>query len=108
MEPKAISILTVDTTSYPNMVLTTLTEDGVNVYRHELTPVEGYVLHNHAGCFLGDENFGIPAQCYYSRKAYFVPSFDLSTINTDYEAVLESSVPADNIYGAGDNNHEIA
>lgn len=99
-------VIATDTTSYPNMILETMSNDGTTIQRYELSPVEGYVLHNHETCYAGDEEIGIPSECCYFRRAYLPRNMNLSLINEMYEAVLESSVPADSIYGGG-NDHEV-
>lgn len=97
-----------DTTSYPNMILETLSEDGVTVRRYELSAAEGYVLHDHTtGCYPGDEEIGEPPVCYYCRKVYIPRTFDPADVIADYEAVLESTVPAENIFAAPNPDHEI-
>lgn len=103
----SLIIIASDTTSYPNMILNTMSEDGVTIRRYELIPADGYVIHDHNGCQHGNEELEIPAVCYYTRKIYMPKSTDLSTINDDYEAVLESTVPPDMIFGEPDNDHEV-
>ena len=88
-----------DTTSYPNMILTTVYKTDGTIRRYDLTPVNGYVIHCHEDCFLGDEEMGIPAKCRYWRAIHLSYSTDIATINDHYEAVLESNVNADGIYG---------
>lgn len=91
-----------DTTSYPNLIYTVYS-NGLRI----LTAQEGYVIHPHAGCELGDEELGIEPECYYARSVYFGNGYDIANINRDYQAVLESTVPEHNIFGGKDNDHEI-
>ena len=81
--------------------------DGVQT-AYRLTANEGYVLHDTASDVpLLDENGNPTGEVYveYYRQAFIAVRNDPSTWT--WEAVLESTVPSDMIFGGGDNDHEI-
>ena len=116
----------------PNTTMKKGFVDGV-LKRYEITPINGYVLHNRRDDIFenyDDDGNGIgePTLMYFAsggctvRYDYDFTSITAGTI-TDvdgneitvnkvgaYEifAIPQSSVPADQIYGVGDNDHETA
>lgn len=101
----------------PNITIARKYADGVHTAYH-LTPNEGYVMHNaladtvvevtdpDTGDFVYDDNGNIVTvtEQYYYRFAS-VPAIRPSDIDF-FTAVLESEVPADMIFGGG-NDHEV-
>jgi hypothetical protein len=80
--------------------------DGVHK-GYRLTANEGYVLHSPSldneveDPFTGETHI----EQYYYRQAHLTIAQPVST--WDWHAVLESDVPADMIFGGGNNDHEV-
>lgn len=90
----------------PNITVEKQFIDGVHkAYR--LTANEGYVLHSPSlDVEVEDYETGeIHIEQYYYRQCTIPVVRPVST--WDWHAVLESSVPADMIFGGGDNDHEV-
>ena len=90
----------------PNITVERKITDGVHrAYR--LTANEGYVLHSPSldvevpDPYTGETHI----EQYYYRQATITVVQPVA--NWDWHAVLEDSVPADMIFGGGNNNHEI-
>ena len=89
----------------PNITVERQYIDGEHkAYR--LTANVGYVLHSPRLDVevLDPETNEMVLEQYYYRQATIPVVRPVST--WDWEAVLESEVPADMIFGGGDNNHE--
>ena len=80
--------------------------DGVQT-AYRLTPHEGYVLHSPSldGEVYDPETGLTHTERYYYRMRSISAVRPVST--WDWHAVLESSVPADMIFGGGNNDHEV-
>lgn len=81
--------------------------------QYRITPNEGYVLHDKSY----DEEVIDPATMlptgeiklgYRTYPATCAASYDFVSNTREFYAVPRDSVPADQIYGVGDNDHEIA
>lgn len=80
--------------------------------QYRIAPNEGYVLHDKGY----DEEIIDPITLmptgeiklgYRTTKATCAASYDFIANPNEYYAVPRDSVPSDQIYGVGDNNHEI-
>ena len=84
--------------------------DGVHKV-YSITPNEGYVLHDKVGdLIVEDEVTGeeIVTLAYFRGTCTCGANYDFAANPREFYAVLESSVPADQIFGGGNNNdHEI-
>ena len=72
-----------------------------------ITPNEGYVLHDKVGDLIEtDEITGeeIKTLAYFRGTCTCGANYDFAANPREFYAVLESSVPADQIFGGGDNN----
>lgn len=80
--------------------------DGVHK-GYRLTANEGYVLHSPSlDAQIEDPMTGETVlEQYYYRQCFITVAQPVST--WDWHAVLESSVPADQIFGGGNNDHEV-
>lgn len=80
--------------------------DGVHT-AYRLTANDGYVLHNPENDIVDEDMFTgeVTVIRSYYRQATIAARYAPNTWT--WEAVLESTVPADQIFGGGDNNHEI-
>ena len=92
-----------------NTVMQLALRDGTpSTYR--ITPIEGYVLHDKAYDYpLFDEEgneTGEIALGYRTSTAGCAATYDFETNPREFYTVLASSVPTDQIFGAG-NNHEV-
>lgn len=94
----------------PDIVLENITverkyADGVQT-AYRLTPNEGYVLHSPSlDSEIVDPMTGeTRIEQYYYRQATLTVVRPVST--WDWHAVLETDVPADMIFGGGNNEHE--
>ena len=77
---------------------------------YRLTPHEGYVLHDPERDvtyedYDEDGNLVTITEQYYYRNAYIPLRYPPETWT--YHAALESTVPPDMVFGAGNNNHEV-
>lgn len=90
-------------------------DSGDVAYR--ITPVDGYVLHDNArdfeafdenGDIICDEN-GDPviAQGFTRGTASCSINYDFNANPREFFTRLESEVPADQIFGGGNNEHEV-
>lgn len=84
--------------------------DGV-VCSYFIKAVEGYVLHDKALAIPmpPDEN-GVESTLpgYTAGEVSCAASYDFTANPREFYAVPRDSVPADQIFGGGDNDHEIA
>ena len=113
------------TSLIPNTTMRKRLVDGVHKSYH-IQPISGYVLHDNTMDYINiDPNtYEETTKFGYSPSSVYVTcgaSYDFSTHtvtdengnaytaygNRDFFAVLESEVPADQIFGGGDNDHEI-
>ena len=75
-----------------------------------ITPVDGYVLHDKARDWTdidpitGEE---VLYRGYTTGTASCAASYDFTANPREFYAVPESEVPADQIFGGGDNDHEV-
>jgi hypothetical protein len=103
----AVITFEIDTSvNIPNIVVEKRYSNGVhNGYR--LTPVEGYVLHDHESCdtVTDFETGETTVYHYYYRAAYM--ALNNPPEAWTIEAVPEADVPADSIFGGGNNNTEV-
>jgi hypothetical protein len=77
-----------------------------------IAPVEGYVLRDNAGDWDEIINFEtmetVRKEAYYRGTISVGKNYDFAANPREIEAVLESTVPADQIFGGGGNNdHEV-
>lgn len=95
--------------NFPNITIyNTYDSDGVH-NGYDVIPNEGYVMYSLSTDVItdidpitGEET----TEIYYCRYAWLSKRHNFD--NFDYIAVLESEVPADHIFGGGDNNdHEV-
>lgn len=98
-----------DTTSLiENATMQIGNADGVpTIYR--ITPVDGYVLHDKARDWEDfDENDNIIEYQGFTRgTATCSINYDFEANPREFFTRLESEVPADQIFGGGNNDHEI-
>lgn len=85
--------------------------DG-NLMQYVISPVEGYVLRDNAGDWDEIIDFGtmeaVRKEAYYRGTISVSKNYDFEANPREIEAVLETSVPADQIFGGGGNNdHEV-
>ena len=90
----------------PNITVERKYADGRHL-SYRLTPKEGYVLHSPSlDVEVQDPMTGeTHIEQYYYRMRSITVAQPVST--WDWHAVLESSVPADMIFGGGNNDHEV-
>lgn len=101
----------------PTLIENTITEKYINslgVHKaYYLTPVDGYVLHDKAYDYY--ENFddegnpiGEATELGFTRGTCSCPAnYDFVANPREFYAILETDVPAEQIFGGGDNNHEV-
>lgn len=94
--------------NYPNIDIYRRYTDGVQT-GYKVLPQEGYVMYSPTNDVITelDPNTGEEVtNIYYCRLAILPLRYNFDNFN--YIAVLESDVPADHIFGGGDNNdHEV-
>ena len=90
----------------PNITVERQYADGVHI-AYRVRPNEGYVLHNPALDVSYEDEFGNEIFEQYYYRETIIPVQQIPS-TWGWEAVLESDVPADMIFGVGDNDHEIA
>jgi hypothetical protein len=78
-----------------------------------ITPISGYVLHdkNYDEEIIDPETYepiGEIKLGYRRTTASCAANYDFLTNPREFYTVLESEVPADQVYGGGNNDHEIA
>lgn len=103
----------VDVTPYfPNTTQQAYYSDTTNVLvTYRIYPNEGYVLRDNKGDW--DETDPITGEtthyeAHYKGSTSVGANYDFATNPREIEAVLETSVPADQIFGGGGNNdHEV-
>lgn len=100
----AISYGNVITTLFENITVTEKLSDGVLI-SYLIQANEGYVLHDN---MLDSEDMdGNVILGYYSSYRTVNKNYDFATNPREFYAVLESEVPADQIFGGGNNDHEV-
>lgn len=99
----------------PTLIPNTTMQKGINgegVHKtYRITPVEGYVLH--------DKNYDVPVLDpvtneetgevvlgYRTSTASCGASYDFVANPREFYTLPQSDVPADQIFGGGDNDHE--
>jgi hypothetical protein len=83
--------------------------DGV-VCAYALKAIDGYVLHDNTGDWtVTDEMTGETTvmKAYYGGTVTCGANYDFTASPREFYAVLEGSVPADQIFGGGGNDHEV-
>lgn len=99
-------------TLIPNTTMRKLFIDGVH-RTYNITPIDGYVLHDkNRDWYDIDPETGMdseePTLGYTTGTATCAANYDFAANPREFYAVPESEVPADQIFGGGDNNdHEI-
>lgn len=92
-----------------NTTMRKLLSDGVHrVY--DITPVDGYVLHDKARDWEEEdpETFEMVTKLGYTTgTASCAASYDFTANPREFYAVPADSVPADQIFGGVNNNHEV-
>lgn len=92
-----------------NTTMQKIYRDGVH-RQYSITPTAGYVLHDkrcdwtEEDPMTGEE---ITILGYASGTVSCAASYDFASNPWEFYAVPEGSVPADQIFGGNDNNHEI-
>lgn len=85
-------------------------KDGVP-YTYRITPVDGYVLHDNTVDYTDinhDTMEEIPKLGYKRGTATCAASYDFVANPREFYAVPEDSVPADQVFGGNNNDHETA
>ena len=77
-----------------------------------ITPIDGYVLHDKSFDSpvydeITQEETGEVILGYRKTTASCAASYNFATNPREFYAVTEGSVPADQIFGGGDNDHEV-
>lgn len=88
---------------------TTMTKyiNASGVFRaYNITPNEGYVLHDNAGNWTDFET-GIEYEAYFTGTCSCAPTYDFEANPREFYAVPASEVPADQIFGGVNNDHEV-
>lgn len=96
--------------SLPNITIVRKYADGIHA-AYQLTPNEGYVMHNPNNDDVVEEIDPVTGETVTVTYRYYYRFASIPASRPDYiynwTAVLESEVPADSIFGGGDNNTEI-
>ena len=93
----------------PNTTMQKTFLDGVE-RSYLIAPVEGYVLHDKAldwteiDEFTGEET---AKQGYTGGTVGCGANYDFTANSREFFTVLETEVPADQIFGVGNNDHEV-
>ena len=93
----------------PNTTMYKKLRDGIHT-TYAITAIDGYVLHDNMGDWTEmDEITGeeIVKKAYYGGTCTCAASYDFTTNPREFYAVLASTVPTDQIFGGGDNDHEV-
>lgn len=78
-----------------------------NVHRtYRITPNNGYVLHDKDLDFTTPEDYETYIAGYTTGTCTCAASYDFAVNPREFYAVPADSVPADQIFGGGDNDHE--
>lgn len=99
----------VNPTLIPNTTMQKRFIDGVHK-QYLITPVDGYVLHDSVGNWTemdpitGEE---ITKEAYYTGTCTCAASYDFTANPREFYAVPADSVPADQIFGGVNNDHEV-
>lgn len=92
-------------TPLSNITVTEKLNNGVLI-AYAIQANEGYVLHDNMLDY--EDEYGNITLGYYSSFRTVAKSYDFTANPREFYAVLESSVPADQIFGIGGNNdHEV-
>lgn len=97
------------TSPIENTTMLELLRDGV-LYQFEIAPVSGYVLHDKANDFMdiNPDTMEEFLRLGFTRGTVTCAArYDFAENSREFYAVPEDSVPADQIFGGGDNNHEV-
>lgn len=92
-----------------NTTMQKLLRDGVHI-QYTIKAIEGYVLHDKVGDWTEmDEMTGeeILKEAFFTGTCSCAASYDFEANPREFYAIPESSVPADQIFGGVDNDHEI-
>ena len=100
---------TVTPTPIPNATVERGYSNGVHkIFR--ITPNEGYVLHDNAGDWTDiDLETGAETEreAFYRGSCSCGANYDFVANPREFYTVLESGVPADQVFGGVDNDHEV-
>jgi hypothetical protein len=94
----------------PNTIMYKKFFDGVHKV-YAISAIDGYVLHDNSGnWFEIDQITGeqIEREAYYTGTVTCGAAYDFTSNPREFYAVPEDSVPADQIFGGVNNDHEIA
>jgi hypothetical protein len=72
---------------------------------YDIAPIEDYILRDNEGDW--EDINGNIKEAYYRGSIFVEATYDFISNPREIEAVLEASVPADQIFGGGGNNHEV-
>ena len=94
-----------------NTTMTKLYRDDTFI-AYKTTPIDGYVLHDNGFDIYTDFDMdgnpiGEPILGYGRGTVSCPANYDFTANPREFYAVPEDSVPADQIFGGGDNNHEV-
>jgi hypothetical protein len=92
-----------------NATVVKLFSDGVH-RRYEITPNDGYALHDQVRDWTETDPETleeIVVRGYTTGTASCAASYDFTANPREFYAVPADSVPADQIFGGGDNDHEV-
>ena len=99
----------VNPTLIPNTTMQKRFIDGVHK-QYRITPVDGYGVHDSVGNWTemdpitGEE---ITKEAYYTGTCTCAASYDFTANPREFYAVPADSVPADQIFGGVNNDHEV-
>lgn len=92
-----------------NTTMKMVLQDGVN-RGYRITPNDGYVLHDKANDWtdLNPDTMEETLMLGYARGTVTChANYDFTANPREFYAVLETDVPADQIFGGGNNDHEV-
>ena len=92
-------------TLIPNTTMRKSFRDGVHK-TYVITPIEGYVLHDKAGDY-PDPVTGENTLAFFVGSCSCAASYDFDVNPREFYAVPADSIPADQIFGGVNNDHEV-
>ena len=105
----AFSYVDVNPTLIPNTTMQKRLLDGVD-YQYLITANDGYVLHDQKRDWTEtdpDTEEEILVRGYTRGTATCAANYDFTANPREFYAVLENTVPENQIFGGGDNDHEV-
>lgn len=91
-----------------NTIMRKRLRDGVHT-TYTIEPADGYVLHDNLLDIIHPEDTGLGTQLGYTTgTCTCVASYDFTVNDREFYAVPRDTVPKNQIFGGGDNDHEIA